>query len=902
MTVSAQTRFNEYAGAGTTGPFPYTFRITAATDLVCKVTSAAGAVTTVTPSAVTGAGDANGGSVTLGTALATGETLLIYSSVPLTQSTDYIAGDSFPAETHEAALDRLTMIAQDGRRDIDRSFKVPIGSTAPAETDDIVQAVADLVTDEALVSALEAAGEEQIGLVNAAGAAQLDAIAAALDPSLAEIDEAGEAQVAIIEAAGAANTANYFATDAAGLTAAASDGYFGVVQTYGKGIDWKIDNAGSALFKGFGAGPLGGEVRAIRLQQLSSRACTQFPAGWEVWWAMDAALTDWAYIPYRTPRVDYGAYRLPFNTFGFGDLRDETAGNPTITPFAVDGPLGEDTAATVVFSSTSSVLGNLNTETFKPPNGTPIIGRVVAVTASGTGSKNYRFGQAGTVDVTYKVLAIPDISGEDFTDPTNADISFTFSLTYDSSKQLGFWPDTNGDAATLHICSIEWVRADSALPALADRQWGGFVSRGSASRGGVVLDAEYCFDNGGLSDPGLIDFPPNWPEATDYSTGKTEIVLGEFIGGAGSSSYAVMSSEDFNNDLTPTTNSNTFGLLFNNTTEEGQFAPYPNYSLGRHAANGIGMGLVPWWNRIGPDKHDYGVGGGILYDMAPSFTAWSGRQERIAAYNGSRDITQLLTTNHMRIAAKARRRGRATDSELAQAIRAMQEQAAVAGMTLGNYTDWLGLIGDSNDDRNSGSGGSWPFRISAGGFMGVGYQNAVISVRAVGGKGLYGVGLFSIDTATGFTSMLESLKPGIELALELGLKPGILFRGGTNDYDEINADVDRVDEEYTQYIRDPVLAEGAHLLTADILPCQSRFTEAKNLEFRALQVAYAASKPGQVWHLDSGNTGLWDVDNQASYFASEASAYVHLDPATGDPEIAAQYRDNLINPWRDERD
>ena len=53
---------------------------------------------------------------------------------PITQETDYISGDPFPAETHETALDRLTMIAQEIGSDADRSIKVPAGDPSSLST------------------------------------------------------------------------------------------------------------------------------------------------------------------------------------------------------------------------------------------------------------------------------------------------------------------------------------------------------------------------------------------------------------------------------------------------------------------------------------------------------------------------------------------------------------------------------------------------------------------------------------------------------------------------------------------------------------------------------------------------------------------------------------------------
>jgi len=50
--------------------------------------------------------------------------VVIIRNVPFTQTTDYVAGDPFPAETHEAALDKLTTIVAQISEVADRSVKV----------------------------------------------------------------------------------------------------------------------------------------------------------------------------------------------------------------------------------------------------------------------------------------------------------------------------------------------------------------------------------------------------------------------------------------------------------------------------------------------------------------------------------------------------------------------------------------------------------------------------------------------------------------------------------------------------------------------------------------------------------------------------------------------------------
>ena len=131
MVVSTTTSRVEYNGNGSTTAFAYTFRIFADGDLKVYVVSSAGVATLKTITThytVSGAGDASGGTVTMGSAPASGETLVIERSVAYTQSTDYVESDSFSAETHEEALDRNTMLTQQNQRDIGRSMRLSKGT------------------------------------------------------------------------------------------------------------------------------------------------------------------------------------------------------------------------------------------------------------------------------------------------------------------------------------------------------------------------------------------------------------------------------------------------------------------------------------------------------------------------------------------------------------------------------------------------------------------------------------------------------------------------------------------------------------------------------------------------------------------------------------------------------
>jgi hypothetical protein len=129
MTVSTTTNRASYSGNGSTTAFAYGFKIFADADLTVIIRSSAGVETTKTLTThytVSGAGTDSGGNVTFttGNVPASGETVVILRKLTLTQATDYVANDPFPAESHEDALDRLTMIAQQHDEAIGRALKV----------------------------------------------------------------------------------------------------------------------------------------------------------------------------------------------------------------------------------------------------------------------------------------------------------------------------------------------------------------------------------------------------------------------------------------------------------------------------------------------------------------------------------------------------------------------------------------------------------------------------------------------------------------------------------------------------------------------------------------------------------------------------------------------------------
>ncbi len=131
MTISTTASRISYNGNGVTTVFSIPFRFLANGDIVVVSVSSTGVETTnilTTNYTLSGAGDDAGGSVTMLVAPAPGTRLIIYRDTEIVQDTDYISGDPFPAETHERALDRLTMICQELQDDDSRTMTLSVGT------------------------------------------------------------------------------------------------------------------------------------------------------------------------------------------------------------------------------------------------------------------------------------------------------------------------------------------------------------------------------------------------------------------------------------------------------------------------------------------------------------------------------------------------------------------------------------------------------------------------------------------------------------------------------------------------------------------------------------------------------------------------------------------------------
>ena len=113
MTISTTDSRKNYTGNGSTVAFSFPYKFLADADLYVYVDDVLQTLTT--DYTVSGAGSDSGGTVTFVTAPASATRVTLVRATPLTQEVDYISGDSFPAETHESALDKNVMGLQDAR-------------------------------------------------------------------------------------------------------------------------------------------------------------------------------------------------------------------------------------------------------------------------------------------------------------------------------------------------------------------------------------------------------------------------------------------------------------------------------------------------------------------------------------------------------------------------------------------------------------------------------------------------------------------------------------------------------------------------------------------------------------------------------------------------------------------
>ena len=143
MTVAAQNSYISYTGNGSTAAYSWPYKLFAAADLKVYTVVIATGVETLQTSGGSGTYDynINGAldTVTLNNNLPATHKLFLTRVQELSQPTDYIEGDAFPAAVHEDTLDKIVLQIQQQQEQLDRSFKLGQSNTGTAVN------IADLV-------------------------------------------------------------------------------------------------------------------------------------------------------------------------------------------------------------------------------------------------------------------------------------------------------------------------------------------------------------------------------------------------------------------------------------------------------------------------------------------------------------------------------------------------------------------------------------------------------------------------------------------------------------------------------------------------------------------------------------------------------------------------------------
>lgn len=202
MTVQTEIKRVVQVGTGATKTFYFNATVQGLDDLKVYTVNASGNQTlqvrggggtydyTLTINAATKFATA-----TLNNNLAAGYKVVILRGTPITQVVDYVEGDPFPAETHESALDKLTIIATQLQEQLDRSLQVVETSTVTGIR------VAELQATKVLA-------------VNAAGTA------IEMGPSVSDVASASaNAAAAVAAAASASSSASSASSSAASASA-----------------------------------------------------------------------------------------------------------------------------------------------------------------------------------------------------------------------------------------------------------------------------------------------------------------------------------------------------------------------------------------------------------------------------------------------------------------------------------------------------------------------------------------------------------------------------------------------------------------------------------------------------------------------------------------------------------
>jgi len=223
MTVTAGTSRSDYLGDGVQTEFPVGFQALVDADLAVYLTDPADISHPTkqvlsTHYTVTGNLAEGTAAIHLVTPPASGIQVSILRDIAISQATNYEQYDDFPADSHERALDKLTMICQALQERFSRAVTYPVGSTLTGTTIPEPEAGQVLVWNA-----------EETALINGPTATQVASANTAAIAAEASAVVSSNAAAAAVAAQGFAETAQASAESAESACA----GYQAAVRTEG---------------------------------------------------------------------------------------------------------------------------------------------------------------------------------------------------------------------------------------------------------------------------------------------------------------------------------------------------------------------------------------------------------------------------------------------------------------------------------------------------------------------------------------------------------------------------------------------------------------------------------------------------------------------------------------------
>lgn len=231
MLVDNDVYINKYVADGSTTEFPIAFPFLEASHIEVYTRGEDGEDILVDPSmyTITGAGVETGGELTFNTTPVAGTVIAIIRNVPITQLYAYTELDNFPAESHENALAKLTMIDQQQAEILGRALTLPVTS---AKTPD--QWISDFTnTMEQAVDTAQTAATTAVDSAQTATGAVAQINVTLSDITSAKNDALGAISAGETEALSTINTAK---TTAVGIVSGEGDTQIARLQNYATGV------------------------------------------------------------------------------------------------------------------------------------------------------------------------------------------------------------------------------------------------------------------------------------------------------------------------------------------------------------------------------------------------------------------------------------------------------------------------------------------------------------------------------------------------------------------------------------------------------------------------------------------------------------------------------------------